>query len=101
MKAVRANAAGFGICQMLRVVGLSAAICPLIRTRPDRGESAWSLAAPLATVVTSDTTLIAAVFGRQSTVAGWPGPVGVVVMSITFSLTQIGEISRRAIRGRS
>jgi hypothetical protein len=35
---------------------------------------------------------MAAVFGRQSTVAGLPELVGVVVMSMTFSLTQIGEI---------
>ena len=38
-------------------------------------------------------TVIAALFGRQSTSALSPGFVAVVMMSMTFSFTQIGAIS--------
>ena len=47
----------------------------------------------MATVITSETTLSPAIFGRQSTVASLPALAGVVVMSMTFSLSQIGEIT--------
>ena len=43
-----------------------------------------------ATVFTSERTEKAAVFGRQSTLAGWPGSAGSMVTSMRLSLTMTG-----------
>ena len=48
---------------------------------------------PGAPVLTVLSMLKAAVFGRYSTVAGWPGWVGVMVTSTRFSFTRTGVTS--------
>src|SRR6478672_9772400 len=93
MKAVLAKADGSAIGEMLRLGGLPAAISPLTLTTPGRTVSTVIGLASPGTVVTVPSTVMAAVLGRQSIVAGSPAPVAVVMMSMTFSFTQIGETS--------
>jgi hypothetical protein len=94
MKAVRANAAGSSTSPTRSAGSLSAAICPLMRNTPDRASSTSRfVSSPAATVSTSFSTVYAAVLGRQSICAASPELVGVVVISIRFSFTQMGDIN--------
>lgn len=85
---------------MLTIDLLETAIFPVMRTTPGRGDRTTSGVPAPATVRTRDCTATADVRGRQSILAARPGEVGVAVMSMTFSLRQIGESTRRASRRR-
>lgn len=76
---------------MLTIDLLETAIFPVMRTTPGRGDRTTSGVPAPATVRTRDCTATADVRGRQSILAARPGEVGVAVMSMTFSLRQIGE----------